>query len=40
LAEPASYKKGGDVLKTGWAKIHKGERIVPARRRRKKKQKR
>jgi hypothetical protein len=40
LAEPAKYKRGGNVLKTGWAKVHKGERIVPARRRRKKKPKR
>jgi hypothetical protein len=35
LAEPASYKRGGNVLKTGWAKVHKGERIVRVRRRKK-----
>lgn len=30
LAEPSSYKKGGRVKKSGWAKVHKGERIVVA----------
>lgn len=30
LASPSSFKKGGKVKKTGWAKVHKGERITPA----------
>jgi hypothetical protein len=29
-ARPSSFKKGGKVLKSGWAKVHKGERITPA----------
>ncbi len=27
LAVPSDYSKGGVVKKTGWAKVHKGERI-------------
>ena len=30
LARPKEFKKGGIVRKTGWAKVHKGEKIVPA----------
>lgn len=30
LARPSSFKKGGKVEKTGYAKVHKGEVIVPA----------
>ena len=30
-AVPGSFKKGGKVKKTGWAKVHKGERIIPSR---------
>lgn len=30
LAKPSSFKKGGKVEKTGYAKVHKGEVIVPA----------
>jgi len=30
LKEIPSYKKGGTVKKTGLAKVHKGERVVPA----------
>jgi hypothetical protein len=29
LAQPASFKKGGKVKKTGWAKVHKGETVIP-----------
>jgi hypothetical protein len=30
LARPMMYKKGGKVKKTGWAIVHKGEKIKPA----------
>lgn len=30
LAQPSSFKHGGKVKKTGYAKVHKGEVIVPA----------
>lgn len=30
LARPSFFKKGGKVKKTGWAKVHKGETVVPA----------
>jgi len=30
MAFPASFKHGGIVKKTGWAKVHKGEHITPA----------
>ena len=30
MAMPRSFKKGGKVKKTGWAKVHKGETVVPA----------
>ncbi len=30
VAMPSSFKKGGKVKKTGWAKVHKGEKIIPA----------
>ena len=30
LAEPEAFKQGGVVRKTGLAKVHKGERILPA----------
>lgn len=30
LAEPMKFKKGGKVKKTGWAVVHKGERVIPA----------
>ncbi len=30
LAMPSAFKKGGKVKKTGWAKVHKGEKIIPA----------
>jgi len=44
LARPSEYSKGGKVKRTGWAKVHKGERILRAaqvlgRKRRKKKRK-
>ena len=29
-ASPASYKKGGRVKKTGKAKVHKGEVVLPS----------
>ena len=29
LANPASFKHGGTVKKSGWAKVEKGERVVP-----------
>jgi len=30
LAQPSSFKRGGKVRKTGWAKVHKGEKITAA----------
>lgn len=30
LASPSTFKKGGKVKKTGWAKVHKGEKVIPA----------
>jgi len=30
LARPSAYKKGGKVKRSGWAKVHKGERILRA----------
>ncbi|MCK9361883.1 hypothetical protein M0Q28_06735 [Patescibacteria group bacterium] len=30
LKDIPSYKKGGIVKKTGLAKVHKGERVIPA----------
>jgi hypothetical protein len=29
-ALPPAFQKGGRVKRTGWAKVHKGERVVPA----------
>jgi len=29
MAHPMQYKKGGKVKKGGWAKVHKGEVVVP-----------
>lgn len=31
MAEPNSFKKGGRVKKGGWARVHKGEVVVPKR---------
>lgn len=31
LARPSEYKKGGTVKRTGWAKVHKGERVLTKR---------
>jgi hypothetical protein len=28
VAEPDSYRRGGKVRKTGYAKVHKGERVL------------
>jgi|SRR5580692_478182 hypothetical protein len=28
-AKPSSFKKGGVVKKSGWARVHKGETVVP-----------
>jgi hypothetical protein len=28
LARPKAFKRGGKVKKSGWAKVHKGEKIV------------
>ncbi len=28
LAVPSEYSKGGVVKKSGWAKLHKGERVL------------
>lgn len=28
MAEPDSYKRGGQVKKSGMAKVHKGERVL------------
>lgn len=33
LRTPPSYKKGGTVKKTGLAVVHKGERVIPAKKR-------
>jgi hypothetical protein len=33
MAEPMEYRKGGRVKKTGFAKVHKGEVVVPAKKR-------
>ena len=30
LAQPSSFNRGGKVKKTGWAKVHKGEKITAA----------
>jgi lipopolysaccharide export system protein LptA len=30
-AEPTSFKKGGVVRKTGYAKVHRGEKVLTAR---------
>jgi hypothetical protein len=30
LAEPQTFKKGGKVRKSGWAKVHKGEIVSAA----------
>lgn len=30
MAVPQSFKKGGVVKKSGWATLHKGERVIPA----------
>jgi hypothetical protein len=30
LAQPTSFKKGGKVKKSGWAKVHKGEKVITA----------
>ena len=29
LAKPANFKKGGTVKKSGWAKVEKGEKVIP-----------
>ena len=31
LGKPRSMKKGGEVKKTGYVKLHRGEQVVPAR---------
>ncbi|HXP82569.1 MAG TPA: hypothetical protein VN976_21905 [Verrucomicrobiae bacterium] len=31
VADPIEYKKGGRVKRGGWAKVHKGEVVVPKR---------
>jgi hypothetical protein len=31
LASPSEYSKGGKVKKSGWAKVHKGERVLSRR---------
>jgi len=33
MADPIEYRKGGRVKKTGFAKVHKGEVVVPAKKR-------
>jgi hypothetical protein len=33
MAEPGSFRKGGRVKKTGFAKVHKGEQVIPAKKR-------
>ena len=33
--EPKSLKKGGTVKKTGLIKMHKGEKVIPAKKRKK-----
>lgn len=30
MALPATFRRGGRVKRTGWAKVHKGEVVVPA----------
>lgn len=30
MALPATFRRGGRVKRTGWAKVHKGETVVPA----------
>lgn len=30
MAVPGSLQRGGKVKRGGWAKVHKGERVVPA----------
>jgi hypothetical protein len=30
MAVPRTFKKGGVVRETGWAKVHKGEKVIPA----------
>jgi hypothetical protein len=32
MAEPSSFRKGGRVKKTGFAKVHRGEVVVPKKR--------
>lgn len=29
MARPASYKRGGRVKKSGFARVHRGERVIP-----------
>jgi hypothetical protein len=30
MARPATFRLGGRVKRTGWAKVHKGEKVIPA----------
>lgn len=30
MALPATLRRGGRVKRTGWAKVHKGEKVIPA----------
>jgi hypothetical protein len=30
MALPATFRRGGRVKRTGWAKVHKGEKVIPA----------
>lgn len=34
MAQPSSFRKGGRVKKTGFAKVHAGEKVIPAKRKR------
>jgi len=31
MAHPSSYKRGGTVKRGGWAKVHKGEKVLTRR---------
>ena len=35
VADPDSYAHGGVVKRSGWAKVHKGERVLTRKQRRK-----
>jgi hypothetical protein len=39
LASPRAFKKGGKVKKTGMALVHKGEKVVPKKKKGRKKRK-